>query len=323
MNKIEELLPFYALGVLTDEENELVEAYLAKNPSANNELAEMAHVVDLLPAGIEPIEPSPTVKSNLMERIQTTAEQPATLSLREQLQIWWQQLRRDRVQQTAFGLVVGLAVLAIIWSGILTGQLRQERLVRAQAQVDLASAEIINDLLQSRADNLYTENDNLQASNTDLQSENDNLQATVTGLQTENDALLMANQALQDRLGEQDRLFVLLADPNVQTIAIAATSDESGAYGQVTISNSTHEAIVSVAQLNPLPEHHEYQLWLIGDSDPVPAGIFSVDDVGSQLVWIESADPATFHTVGVSIEPTGGSPQPTGEIVLLGSRADP
>ena len=40
-NQIEELLPFYALDALTEEERELVEAYLAKHPEAGAQMEEL------------------------------------------------------------------------------------------------------------------------------------------------------------------------------------------------------------------------------------------------------------------------------------------
>lgn len=43
--QIEELLPFYVLGALTDEETAVVEAYLAANPEARQRLDALAEPV--------------------------------------------------------------------------------------------------------------------------------------------------------------------------------------------------------------------------------------------------------------------------------------
>ena len=49
--RIEELLPFYALDALTDEERQLVEAYLAEHPEARRELEGLNEAASALPAG--------------------------------------------------------------------------------------------------------------------------------------------------------------------------------------------------------------------------------------------------------------------------------
>ncbi|MGH2541487.1 MAG: anti-sigma factor domain-containing protein, partial [Ardenticatenaceae bacterium] len=72
--------------------------------------------------------------------------------------------------------------------------------------------------------------------------------------------------------------------------------------------------------LAPLSEAQSYQLWLIpADGAPVPAGLLVVE--GAQPSSQDIAVPPgaqDYAAVGVSVEPSGGSPAPTGPIVLLG-----
>jgi anti-sigma-K factor RskA len=74
-----------------------------------------------------------------------------------------------------------------------------------------------------------------------------------------------------------------------------------------------------------LPENQTYQLWLIpadGDGAPLPSGLLAVQQAGVDSVTITLPDDATnYAAVGVSIEPAGGSPSPTGPIVLVGVTA--
>jgi anti-sigma-K factor RskA len=61
-----------------------------------------------------------------------------------------------------------------------------------------------------------------------------------------------------------------------------------------------------------------YQVWLIDDSGPKSAGILSVDENGQGVLIVTSDSPiGSFSTLGISIEPAGGSQQPTGEIIVL------
>ena len=55
--RIEELLPFYALDALTDEERELVDSYLAEHPEAREQMKDLHAGASVLPYGISPVEP--------------------------------------------------------------------------------------------------------------------------------------------------------------------------------------------------------------------------------------------------------------------------
>jgi anti-sigma-K factor RskA len=67
---IEELLPFYALGALTDEERELVESYLGEHPEVRAEIEGMDFAASALPYGMPPVEPSERPKKALMARVE-------------------------------------------------------------------------------------------------------------------------------------------------------------------------------------------------------------------------------------------------------------
>jgi anti-sigma-K factor RskA len=58
-------------------------------------------------------------------------------------------------------------------------------------------------------------------------------------------------------------------------------------------------------------------LWLIQDGQRTSGGVFSVSDEGYGSLWISSPEPlATYSAFGITIEPAGGSPGPTGDKVL-------
>ena len=60
-----------------------------------------------------------------------------------------------------------------------------------------------------------------------------------------------------------------------------------------------------------------YELWLIDDEAPIPAGLF-VPAEGLASVPVEG-DLGAAVAIAVTIEPEGGSDAPTGDILLLGS----
>ncbi len=60
---------------------------------------------------------------------------------------------------------------------------------------------------------------------------------------------------------------------------------------------------------------HVYQLWIRGDDLPVPAGTFTPEADGSASVLVEVGVQPGFG-LGLTEEPSGGSEQPTGEVLL-------
>ena len=105
----------------------------------------------------------------------------------------------------------------------------------------------------------------------------------------------------------------------LMTIHLQGTDAAPNATGLLVISlDGTHGTMV-VDQLPALGEASQYQLWLIRDGNRTSGGVFSVDAKGYKSVYVASPEPlVSYSAFGVTIEPAGGSPGPTGEKVLGG-----
>lgn len=80
------------------------------------------------------------------------------------------------------------------------------------------------------------------------------------------------------------------------------------------------EASLEVWGLPPLPPGQQYQLWLVAGDARDSGAVFAVNESGWARVPVAAARPAAdYDAFGITIEPAGGSPGPTGERVL-GSR---
>jgi anti-sigma-K factor RskA len=66
------------------------------------------------------------------------------------------------------------------------------------------------------------------------------------------------------------------------------------------------------------PASRTYQVWVIRDGPPASAAVLPPGADGQQVVELQQ-DLDGVHTVAVSVEPAGGSPSPTGPIVLAGN----
>jgi hypothetical protein len=148
------------------------------------------------------------------------------------------------------------------------------------------------------------------------------LQAEAVRLQAANDQLQQTNQVLQQQLGtEQERLAFIASATPTRTVQLTATNEAPGASGAFYFRDD-RQGLLVLRGLQPLAAQRTYQLWLIpADETPVPAGLVEVQ--GEGLTWLSvpiTPGAQDFAAVGVSIEPAGGSPAPTGPIVLLGTR---
>ena len=74
-------------------------------------------------------------------------------------------------------------------------------------------------------------------------------------------------------------------------------------------------AVLVAENLPPTPEGKVYETWLMHGDVPEPAGLFEPGDGGDAAAPIEgSIDKA--DAVAVTVEPSGGSPAPTSDILL-------
>jgi anti-sigma-K factor RskA len=138
-------------------------------------------------------------------------------------------------------------------------------------------------------------------------------------LNNEVNRLRVEQASLQRELLTQRELLAQIALPQTRAMAIAGTSVQPNAYGQMVANPNSNSGVLIVSNLAPLPPGKTYQFWLIKGNTPVSAGLFTVDEQGHGILPVRSNVPVgSFDAIGVSIEPEGGSPTPTGEIVMLG-----
>jgi anti-sigma-K factor RskA len=106
----------------------------------------------------------------------------------------------------------------------------------------------------------------------------------------------------------------------MQVIALAGTEVAPNGAGTLVISADGEYGTLIVDGLPALDKDQQYQLWLIRDGQRTSGGVFSVNPEGYGALWISSPEPlSSYPAFGITIEPTGGSPGPTGEKVLGGT----
>ena len=254
--EIQELLPFYALGALTDEEKGLIEAYLHEHPQARGQIEEMDKAVSALPHSVSPVEPSRRTKDALMARV--ASDERARLSAQKQES----RPRVRRLENPFQVLSLGVATLAILWAVILNIQLSQLR----------KEVSILGDALVAQSNSL---------------------------------------QEIDAKLSQTPASAVL-------TISLKGTDVQPQARGELIADPNNLSAVLVISGLAELEPGKTYQVWLINAGGPESAGLLSVDLQGQGVLIVTSESAiGSFQSLGISVEPEGGSPQPTGDIVIL------
>ncbi len=105
-----------------------------------------------------------------------------------------------------------------------------------------------------------------------------------------------------------------------QMAVLAGTEAAAGARGLLLFQTGESEATLVVEDLPPLERGRQYQLWLIREGQRTSGGVFSVTPQGYGCLLILSPLPLdNYQRLGITVEPAGGSPGPTGQRVLGGS----
>jgi anti-sigma-K factor RskA len=95
------------------------------------------------------------------------------------------------------------------------------------------------------------------------------------------------------------------------------SAQNNDASGLLVINEAGNYGTLVVDGLVNLGESQQYQLWLVKDGKRTSGGVFSVYKSGYAVIKIDSQLPLIqYQSFGVTIEPAGGSPGPTGPKVL-------
>ena len=109
------------------------------------------------------------------------------------------------------------------------------------------------------------------------------------------------------------------ANTGMQGFALANTANSPGAIGTLVMDPNGKYGSLIVDSLASLAPDQQYQVWLIKDSVRTSGGVFSVNADGYASLELSAPLPlAQYDSIGITIEPAGGSPGPTGAKVQGG-----
>lgn len=110
----------------------------------------------------------------------------------------------------------------------------------------------------------------------------------------------------------------ILSAPDLRRVDLAGQQGAPRAAARAFWSRA-QGLVLTATRLPDLPRGRTYQLWVLTAGAPVSAGLFKTDpDGGATAVFDTPVGLNTPTGLAVSVEPDGGVPAPTGDIVLVG-----
>src|SRR5690349_21283724 len=121
-----------------------------------------------------------------------------------------------------------------------------------------------------------------------------------------------------------NKLEVATVPDRMRAVPISASDPASKATGYVLISADGDNGALIVDGLPTLDKSHQYQLWLIRNGERTSGAVFSTDERNYGGTRIRAPRSLLdYSSVGITVEPTGGSHQPTGPRVMGGPLLTP
>lgn len=104
------------------------------------------------------------------------------------------------------------------------------------------------------------------------------------------------------------------------SVRLATVSGDAGATMKIFMDENNRRWLVFAFELPRLPSDKDYQLWFLprDGSNPVSAGLLEVGPDGQLTASPKVPKDVDAGKAAISIEPKGGSPQPTGPIPVAG-----
>ncbi len=282
----QEVAALYALGALSQHEARAFDVHLRNGcPICDLELKQFDEVVGLLGVSVEPESPSGYVRDLLAVRIQREVSETRTPANSVIPFPGQPSATRQPVKASSTGSRSWLP-----WA--------------------VAAAFLLAFVFSFAA---------WRASRGTLQAELDQIRGSSSAVMNENAELkerLRKESVAADELAQVNSV---LSSPSPRVLQLEG--QEPAALSSATVYWDVQgNRWVVTATLPPAPEGKVYQLWFVTSSAKISAGLIHPDGAGHGFVQLQfPSDIGPLAAVAITLEPEGGSEQPTSVIYLLGT----
>jgi anti-sigma-K factor RskA len=330
-NDLSLLAGAYALGALTAEDARRYEEYLAQREEARTEASQLEDTAARLGLASLEVQPTPALKSNLMALIAVTPQLPAIAPEDAPADGSAQQIspaaqKRESDGSTMTPQAAQTSDAAATASAPDDAAIAPVRPLHAAGSTPAASGTPASGTSASGS------TASRPAASRPVSSAQSKAQArwfqkpvAFLAAAAAVVAVFLGASSLTGMLnnGNQVQQALALASINAQpdvqrsTVPLLANVDGNNSSTATLVwSENIGESVLLVNGLEQLPDDKVYELWYIdGDGSPISAGLFNIPDSGHTYSVLEG-EMTAGATVGVTVEPAGGSKQPTTEPVI-------
>jgi len=326
-------VPLYAAGALDRIERQALEAHLLSGcTSCHSALKDYQSVAALLPLSLSPVRPPRSLKATIMAGrnlaplpAEAVPNEPARPSLEPGE--WMNHLTPPVAPARSSSLpwALGLAALLIVAiGGYVAWNISTER------SIDTSNMKLLETSIQEKSTMLAdvqrvvaSQAKTLDELHTDLQQRTNEAAEAKEQLARRETELEEIRVQLSQQGGArtvgtpQDELASLLRIPNVKAVSLTGSERAKRAVGVLLYDSRTQKLWLYTVNLPESPPGTTYQLWAINDK-PISIGTFQMDTGETAHLLVKKVLSFTDgKTFAVSLEPSGGSLQPTGPMYLL------
>jgi len=137
------------------------------------------------------------------------------------------------------------------------------------------------------------------------------LQVQLSGLRGDNDELAEQLNAASSGLEQQRQIVAVLSASDTEKLPMDAAALRSQAESVYNWSRDSAAGFILCSNFPALPEESVYQVWFTTSGQAEPIATFLPQDGGCQIPMDMSRLDWRPGGIGISIEPAGGSEQPT------------
>jgi anti-sigma-K factor RskA len=280
-----EMLAEYALGVLDESEARALEQHLSTCVACRAELAAWHDTASALAFSAGIVEPSPALRSRLLESISATTAQS---SINET------QSRRASLKESPAPTAAAARTAAAATNVIPMPERARPRLLQrfgALAAALLFGAFLITLVV------IWNRN---------------------RAMQTEMTRLARDLQTTQEQLKHEREISEMFTAVDTRVATLTGTEMAPRAHARLAY-NKAGSAMMIVERLPPAPAGMDYQIWFIADGKPMPGGVFKPDATGHAEMrdQVPAAAQKSAAAFAITLEPQGGTLAPTGQKYLL------
>lgn len=295
----------YALGALDLEDRLTLEALLERSPELQEELRQLRQVVALLPYAAPSATPPAHVRERLFARIAAAKAESGASRAAPPVAV----ASRPRSRWIMPGLIAVLTALVIALS------LATLSFSSSIARLDASNQELVAGM------------ERLQQTLAEAQIRQEQLSAQLAAGQEQLNVLATRLVASEERiarlsadLARDDYLISFISAPGVATRQLRSARSGVAAQGEMYMYPGHSSAVVIFSGLPPLAPGEVYQFWFADETGQVAGKTFVADPTGIGYIVVEAPrEVNAFREVMITVEPSGGSPTPSQNVILEGA----